>query len=111
MSCRRWILLLILTVLSDDHLKSVHSFQIPRPSPTKISTQHQLHLSPTNIAVSSVLGHVIGGVTGTPIVVQGTKVGGWYRKIELPSWTPPDKVFAPVWTVRCSFYTVLLLFH
>lgn len=104
MLCRLWILLSILTALSDDHIKSVHSFQSPLPARRKISTNHQLHLSPTNVAAYSVLGHVIGGTTGTPIVLQGTKKGGWYRKIELPSWTPPDIVFGPVWTVSCNLF-------
>ena len=41
--------------------------------------------------------HIIGGTTGTPIVVRATK--SWYKRIPLPSWTPPNFVFAPVWTL------------
>ena len=41
--------------------------------------------------------HIIGGTTGTPIVVRATK--SWYKRIDLPSWTPPNFVFAPVWTL------------
>lgn len=45
------------------------------------------------------MGHVIAGASGAPIVVQATRPkDGWYRRIDLPSWTPPDKIFAPVWT-------------
>ena len=39
---------------------------------------------------------VVGGTAGVPAVVGATK--SWYRTIPLPSWTPPDRVFAPVWT-------------
>ena len=39
---------------------------------------------------------VVGGVTGTPAVIRATTT--WYRRIPLPDWTPPDRVFAPVWT-------------
>lgn len=42
------------------------------------------------------VGHVVGGCTGTPIVVKA--INSWYRRIALPPWTPPDRVFAPVWT-------------
>lgn len=42
--------------------------------------------------------HVLGGVSGAPIVAKATKKGGWYRNIDLPEWTPPDRLFAPVWT-------------
>lgn len=27
------------------------------------------------------------------------EVGGWYARIEKPSWTPPNSVFGPVWSV------------
>jgi translocator protein len=25
--------------------------------------------------------------------------GGWYRRLSKPGWTPPDRVFGPVWTI------------
>lgn len=27
-----------------------------------------------------------------------SSVDGWYQTLERPSWTPPDWIFAPVWT-------------
>lgn len=30
--------------------------------------------------------------------LTGQSINDWYRAIEKPSWTPPDSVFAPVWT-------------
>lgn len=47
-------------------------------------------------AITWVASTVIGGALGTPIVVSGTK--SWYKTIPLPSYTPPNKVFMPVWT-------------
>ncbi|KAL9185084.1 hypothetical protein ACHAXT_002861 [Thalassiosira profunda] len=41
--------------------------------------------------------HIAGGTTGTPIVVRATKT--WYSRLPLPSWTPPNFVFGPVWTL------------
>ena len=41
-------------------------------------------------------GCVIGGTVGTPFVIRATQT--WYRRISLPAWTPPDRVFAPTWT-------------
>jgi len=41
-----------------------------------------------------------GGCIGTPVVVKATK--SWYKKINLPPWTPPDAIFAPVWTTLYS---------
>ena len=37
------------------------------------------------------------GVVGA--VFTADSVAGWYRTIAKPSWTPPDRVFGPVWTV------------
>jgi len=55
-----------------------------------------------NFAVPSavwwILGHNILPFCGVPFVVNGTRNGGWYSKIDKPSWTPPDRSFAPVWT-------------
>ncbi len=39
---------------------------------------------------------VAGGVTGLATNARGMQ---WYRRIAKPSWTPPDVVFGPVWTV------------
>ena len=46
-------------------------------------------------------------VLGVGPLVLGTIVGvltnasgqAWYRRLSKPSWTPPDGVFGPVWTV------------
>jgi len=43
-----------------------------------------------------ITGTVVGGTLGTPAVVGAIKA--WYRKIPLPAFTPPDRIFAPVWT-------------
>lgn len=74
------------------------------PQTTTTSSTTQLQLTPSSTLAWSVVGHVTGGALGTPFVVQSTKPGGWYRKISLPSWTPPDRVFAPVWT---TLYTCM----
>ena len=42
------------------------------------------------------LGHIAGGASGAPIVAKAQK---WYRRIPLPSWTPPNFIFSPVWTL------------
>ena len=47
-------------------------------------------------AASWVTGCVLSGTAGTPFVVGAIKT--WYRKIPLPTWTPPDRIFAPTWT-------------
>ena len=65
-------------------------------------TTSMAFLSPTATAattttVALAIGHVLGGIAAVPWVVQATRT--WYRKIALPSWTPPDRVFGPDWTV------------
>ncbi len=32
-------------------------------------------------------------------VATASSVGGWYRSLVKPPWTPPDWVFGPVWTL------------
>jgi benzodiazapine receptor len=45
-----------------------------------------------------ILGHNILANAGVPFVLNGSKDGGWYSKIDLPSWIPNKKLFGPVWT-------------
>ena len=39
---------------------------------------------------------VAGTIVGLATNSRGT---GWYRQLAKPSWTPPDAVFGPVWSV------------
>mmetsp|Transcript_17891 Transcript_17891/g.26468 ORF Transcript_17891/g.26468 Transcript_17891/m.26468 type:complete len:239 (+) Transcript_17891:68-784(+) len=55
-----------------------------------------LQQSPSSVITISIIGHILGGISGVPFVVGGIK--NWYRKIQLPTWTPPDRIFSPVWT-------------
>ena len=76
-------------------LASAHALQAP-----------QLKRAPRAAAVSAiapapvwVAGSILGGAAGTPFVVKATN--SWYSDptvLKLPSWTPPNKIFMPVWT-------------
>jgi translocator protein len=57
-----------------------------RPSPNRPLTGLVIGLVPL------VAGSAVGVVTNA----RGLR---WYRRIAKPSWTPPDGVFGPVWTV------------
>lgn len=73
----------------------------------------RLHLAATGYAspvVRFVALHILGGLLGAPIVSTATQKpagvdpldngrDGWYTRIDLPSWTPPNKLFGPVWTL------------
>ena len=61
---------------------------------------HPTQLNALNVppAAWSAIGHVLCGASGAFIVAPATKSGGWYEKIDLPSWVPPNGLFAPVWT-------------
>ena len=78
---------------------TAHALQAPRQTkaPRATAVAAVAAVAPLPVWVA---GSILGGVTGTPIVVKATK--SWYSDptvLKLPSWTPPNKVFAPVWTV------------
>jgi translocator protein len=56
---------------------------------------HAVMVDPAILTAGLVITHVVGGALPTPIVVNAIK--SWYRQINLPKWTPPDRLFAPVW--------------
>jgi benzodiazapine receptor len=60
------------------------------------NSKHQLQAVPSS--VWWVLSHTTLPFSGVRFVINGTREGGWYRKIDLPPWTPPDRLFGPVWT-------------
>ena len=53
----------------------------------------------TSSPVAWAVGHAVGGALGAPVVSRAKK---WYKKIDLPPWTPPDFLFGPVWTLLYS---------
>ena len=69
-------------------------------SRSRQQSAHSTQLNALNIPATawSAVGHVVGGASGAVIVTPATKSGGWYEKINLPSWVPPNWLFAPVWT-------------
>ena len=44
------------------------------------------------------------GLAGTPFTAKATKT--WYAEVSKPSWTPPNWVFAPVWTLLYAMMAV-----
>ncbi|CAJ1949673.1 unnamed protein product [Cylindrotheca closterium] len=68
-------------------------------APTSIANSLPFANSPKALIAISIIGHVLGGLIGTPFVIRATRGPvSWYRKISLPSWTPPDAIFGPVWS-------------
>eukprot|EP00455_Lapot_gusevi_P032644 TRINITY_DN3558_c0_g1_i3.p1 TRINITY_DN3558_c0_g1~~TRINITY_DN3558_c0_g1_i3.p1 ORF type:complete len:167 (-),score=37.99 TRINITY_DN3558_c0_g1_i3:66-566(-) len=45
---------------------------------------------------------VLGGFLGATATFESVRT--WYKTINKPSWTPPDRVFGPVWT---ALYTAM----
>jgi benzodiazapine receptor len=53
-----------------------------------------------SLAFLSAMMHVLLGSSGAPIVARA--ISAWYGKIDKPAWTPPNRLFAPVWTLLYS---------
>ena len=92
-----------LTSSSRTHHHNHHS-AIANPTKSKSSSSLQAINLPSWTYYS--LAHVIGGTTGTPIVISGTKKGSWFDRIPKPSINPPNFVFGPVWTLLYSLMGV-----
>lgn len=74
-------------------------------APVSIPNSLPFANSPKAVIAASIIGHVIGGLIGAPFVMRATRGKfEWYRKISLPSWTPPDAIFGPVWS---TLYTLM----
>lgn len=59
--------------------------------------------NPILLTVIMVVFHVLGGVSGAPIVAKATKLnGGWYNFVSLPKWVPSKRTFPLVWTFLYS---------
>ena len=50
-----------------------------------------------SILIGSAVVHVVGGSISAPFVIDAVKT--WYARIPLPSWTPPNRILSPVWTI------------
>ncbi|MGZ6340260.1 MAG: TspO/MBR family protein [Candidatus Limnocylindrales bacterium] len=66
---------------------------VAAPTPAHPGARTGLRLSD---ALAIGLPLLVGAVSGA-LTVPG--VTTWYRSVNKPSWTPPDAVFGPVWTV------------
>ena len=88
-------LLLLSSASSFAPRRSLHLGRLPQAclSEHGCSSTH-LNAVPTEVAWA--VATVAGGTTGTPFVARA--ISTWYRRINLPKWTPPDRVFAPIWT-------------
>jgi len=92
------------------HVLNVHTLALTVPSRTSIrikntvttSVASNTHLEAVPSTLIWTASHVVAGSAGAVFVIPATKPGGWYRNISLPTWTPPDRIFAPVWTTLYS---------
>ncbi len=57
--------------------------------------------NPLKLVISVAIPNVVG-ILSSLITIPA--IGDWYLAIAKPSWTPPDWVFAPVWTI---LYTLM----
>ncbi len=55
------------------------------------------------LGLSLVICFVVAGLGG---MVTTPEIGGWYNALRKPSWTPPDWIFGPVWTLLYAMMAV-----
>ncbi len=64
---------------------------------TNIPSGSKTSLNSVSQQLLWVAGTMGGGALGTPLVTKATKT--WYNTIPLPTYTPPNAIFGPVWSV------------
>mgnify|MGYP005858646221 CR=1 FL=1 len=79
-----------------------------------IGSRNSLNVSAGSSSFAEPLGlmlfHVLAGLIGVPFVSRAVNKpkgvdpedkgpNGWYTRIDLPPWTPPNRLFGPVWTL------------
>mmetsp|Transcript_23442 Transcript_23442/g.34865 ORF Transcript_23442/g.34865 Transcript_23442/m.34865 type:complete len:260 (+) Transcript_23442:3-782(+) len=74
-----------------------HQQMISPPATTASSTNKTCLSSVSQQSILWVTATVVGGALGAPFVTKPTKT--WYRTISLPSYTPPNAIFGPVWSL------------
>ena len=73
------------------------SQQLPRVrNANKSNSSTSLNAVANPASVLWVASTVLGGALGTPFVMKATRT--WYNTIPLPSYTPPNAIFGPVWS-------------
>ena len=95
--CLLWLLLWVA-------ISPASSFSPPPSIPLSALKQSSLRSSTSKLEsvplpVCWATATSIGGCLGVPFVTSATRSGGWYTKITLPPFTPPDWLFGPVWTL------------
>ena len=79
-------------------VRNTRDVRISSEKHTRLYSTPAAAVVPISSMAAWAVAHCLAGATGTPIVLTATKPGKWYSKINLPSWTPPNWMFAPVWT-------------
>jgi translocator protein len=82
-----------------------HGLNALSPAMASATTAVTTTMSPSVVAVYALV-HIVLGALGTPIVAKATST--WYPKIVLPTWTPPNRIFGPVWTILYASMGVAL---
>jgi benzodiazapine receptor len=86
------------TTKSSSLVSVVQSLAVVLPS----SLLRPQPLSSLLLPAAYVFGTILGGNVGTPFVLAAKK--SWYDRIAKPKWTPPNRIFAPVWI---TLYTLV----